>query len=67
MFSFGEKFKELWDAIPTIINYWDYVGLANEIDDARTDREITDTDEKTLLEALEVFKKARRITTPEEY
>lgn len=61
MFSFGEKFKELWEKIPTIINYWDYIGMANDIDDARTSREITDKDERTLLEALEVFKNARKI------
>lgn len=61
MFSFGEKFQELWKQIPTIVNYRDYVGMANAIDDARTGREITDRDERTLLETLELFKKAREI------
>lgn len=61
MYSFGEKFMELWEQIPTINQYWDYVGIANAIDDARTGREITDRDERTLLEALEVFKQARGI------
>ena len=62
MFSFGEKFKELWEQIPEIISYWDYVGMANDIDNAYTSREITERDEKTLLDALEVVRKARRIT-----
>lgn len=61
MFSFGEKFRELWALIPTIVNYWDYVGMANVIDDARTGREITERDEAVLLEALEAFRKARNI------
>lgn len=61
MFSFGEKFRELWAQIPTIVNYWDYVGMANVIDDARTGREITERDEAVLLEALEAFRKARNI------
>lgn len=61
MFSFGEKFKQLWAEIPTIVTYWDYVSLANAIDDAYTGNEITERDENTLLQALEVFKTARRI------
>lgn len=61
MFSFGEKFQELWAQIPTIATYWDYVGIANAIDDAWTGREITKTDETTLLQALEIFKAARKI------
>ena len=61
MFSFGEKFRELWALIPPIVNYWDYVGMANVIDDARTGREITERDEAVLLEALEAFRKARNI------
>ena len=65
MFSFGEKFRELWALIPTIVNYWDYVGMANVIDDARTGREITERDETVLLEALEVFRKVRDIPVQE--
>lgn len=61
MFSFGEKFKELWNQIPTIASYYDYICMANAIDDARTVREITERDEQVLLDALEVFKKARDI------
>ena len=61
MFSFGEKFQELWAQIPTIVTYQDYVGLANLIDDAYTGYEITERDEQTLLEALRVFKNARKI------
>lgn len=61
MFSFGEKFQELWTQIPSIASFRDYAGMANAIDDARTGREITERDERTLLEALEVFKKARDI------
>lgn len=61
MFSFGEKFRELWALIPTIVSYWDYVGMANVIDDARTGLEITERDEAVLLEALEAFRKARNI------
>ena len=61
MFSFDEKFQELWAQIPSIVNYRDYVGMANAIDDARTSLEITYRDEQVLLEALELFKKARNI------
>ena len=61
MFSFGEKFKELWAQIPTIVSTQDYYGMANAIDDARTGREITERDEQVLLEVLEVFEVARRI------
>ena len=61
MFSFGETFQKLWSEIPTIVNYRDFVGMANAIDDARTGREITATDETTLLNALEVFRIARKI------
>ena len=61
MFSFGEKFRELWALIPTIVDFWDYVDVANAIDDARTGREITERDEAVLLEALEAFRKARDI------
>ena len=61
MFSFGETFMELWTQIPSIITYRGYVGMANAIDDARTGREITERDEKTLLQALELVKQARGI------
>lgn len=61
MFSFGEKIKELWAQISTIVSFRDYVGMANAIDDARTGREITDRDEQVLLAALETFKEARQI------
>ena len=61
MFSFGEKFKELWSQIPSIVSFRDYVGMANAIDDARTDREITERDERVLLNALEAFRTAREI------
>lgn len=61
MFSFDERFQELLSLIPTVVTYEDYCGLANEIDGARTGIEITDRDEKVLLEALEVFKVARGI------
>lgn len=61
MFSFGEKFKELWGQIPAIASYYDYVGMANTIDDARTGQEITERDERALLAALEAFRTAREI------
>ena len=67
MFSFGEKFRELWEAIPTIVTYWDYVRMANAIDNARGGDEITKKDEETLLQALEVFKAARCIKEVENY
>lgn len=65
MFSFGKKFVGLWTQIPGIVSYWDYVGLANDIDDARTGDEITQRDEAVLLEALEAFRKARNISDHE--
>ena len=61
MFSFDEKFKELWAKIPEIVTYRDYCRMANTIDDARTNREITERDETTLLKALDTFKEARGI------
>lgn len=61
MFSFGEKFKELWGQIPTIATYWDYIAIDNAIDDAYTGNEITERDENTLLKALEVFRQAKGI------
>ena len=61
MFSFAETFMELWSQIPSIITYRGYVSMANAIDDARTGREITERDETTLLQALEVVKVARGI------
>lgn len=65
MFSFGEEFKELWGRIPAIASYYDYVGMANAIDDARTGQKITERDERVLLAALEVFRTAREIETLE--
>ena len=61
MYSFGEKFQELWTKIPEIATYWDYVGIANTIDDAMTNYEITKQDERTLLKALELFREERGI------
>lgn len=61
MIPFGEKFQELWADIAFVASYWGYVALANTIDDARTGDEITARDEAVLLEALEVFRKARNI------
>lgn len=50
--SGGEAFKKLWELIPTVKDYWEYVGLANEIDNNRGDREITAFDEQFLLDCL---------------
>jgi len=61
MFSYGKKFKELWNEIPTVVRYWDYVGIANAIDDARTSYEITEQDEKVLLQTLELFCNERKV------
>lgn len=65
MFSFAAKFRELWEQIPAIVSYRDYVGMANAIDDARTGYEITDRDEEVLLNVLEAFRVARRIKDEE--
>ena len=61
MFSFGPIFQELWGEIPTVTNYEEYCKMANAIDDASVNRDITERDERTLLQALEVFKSARGI------
>lgn len=61
MYSFGEKFQELWAEISKIATYWNYVGIANTIDDAMTNYEITKRDERTLLKALELFGEERGI------
>lgn len=61
MFSFGEIFRKLWEQIPTIVTYRDYVAMDNAIDDAYTGVEITERDEITLRVALNVFRAARGI------
>lgn len=61
MFSFDEKFQELWSQIPEITNFREYCQMANTIDDARTNREISERDETTLLKALDIFRNARGI------
>ena len=61
MFSFGEIFRKLWEQIPTIVTYRDYVAMDNAIDDAYTGCEITERDEITLRTALNVFRAARGI------
>ena len=61
MFSFGPTFQELWGEIPTVTNYEEYCKMANAIDSASVNRDITERDERTLLRALEVFKSARDI------
>lgn len=61
MFSFGPIFQELWGQIPTVKNYEEYCKMANAIDSASVNRDITERDERTLLRALEVFKSARGI------
>lgn len=61
MFSFDEKFQELWAQIPEIVTFRDYCQMANVIDDARSNREITERDETVLLKALDIFKDARGI------
>ena len=61
MFIFNKKFQELWAKIPKIVTYRNYCQMANTIDDARTNREITERDKTTLLKALDIFKDARGI------
>lgn len=61
MFSFGPIFQELWGEIPTVTNYEEYCKVANIIDDASVRRDITATDESTLLMALDLIKVARGI------
>lgn len=61
MFSFGPIFEELWGEIPTVTNYEEYCKMANAIDSASVNRDITERDERTLLRALELFKSARGI------
>lgn len=61
MFSFGPIFQELWGEIPTVKNYEEYCKMANAIDDASVNRDITARDESTLLMALDLIKTARGI------
>ena len=61
MSSFGPIFQELWGQIPTVKNYEEYCKMANAIDSASVNRDITERDEQTLLRALDVFKSARGI------
>lgn len=62
IFNNGEEFFRLWNEVPKIVTYRDYIVLCNEIDSAHMDRMITDRDEKILLDALEIVKKHKRIS-----
>ena len=67
MFSYGKKFQELWAQISQVVIYRDYIDMVNAIDDAQTGDEITKEDEVILMEALELFKRARRIKDDPDY
>lgn len=59
-FSGEEEFKRLWSLIPTVKDYWEYVGLANEIDDAWDDRLITQFDKKFLVDCLDRYAQMKK-------
>lgn len=56
IFSGGETFQELWNLIPTVKDYQEYIGISNEIFDNHIHRrELTDFDAKLLHECLERY------------
>lgn len=61
--SGGAEFNRLWAEIPKVLTYRQYANLCNEIDSCHLDREITDTDERVLLDCLEKYAKIKRIPT----
>ena len=58
-FSGGEDFKKLWADIPTVSTYFEYCGLANEIEDYHGDHVITDFDKQILLDTLDRWAQAK--------
>ena len=65
IFSGGEEFARLWNELPKIVTYRDYIVMCNEIDSARMNREITDRDEKILLASIEAIKTYKGIKDEE--
>lgn len=63
---YSEDFRRLWDEIPKVITYRDYVKAANMIDSVRMDRFITEREEKVLLGCLDVYAKVSKIPTTED-
>ena len=61
IFSCGEEFTRLWQELPKVVRYQDYIELCNEIDSARMSRIITDRDEAILLDCLEIIKRMKNI------
>lgn len=61
--SEGGEFNRLWAEIPRVMTYREYVNLCNEIDSSHLDREITDKDERVLIDCLEKYAKIMRIPT----
>lgn len=60
----GENFRHLWTEIVSVITYWDYIGLANEIDSYQMDRLITEQHEQILLAGLEQYVTLKNIRKP---
>lgn len=67
LFNNGEVFFKLWDQVPRIVTYQDYIDLCNEIDSAQMDRIITPRDEKILLEALDIVKVQKGVSRPKDW
>ena len=63
LFSGESEFSRLWAEIPKVLTYRAYVILCNEIDSCHLDREITDTDERVLLDCLDKYAKIKGIPT----
>lgn len=59
MFSFCKEFREIWEEIPYVATYRQYVETANKIDTYRMANLITKTDERVLLNCLEAFVDSR--------
>lgn len=61
MYCENITFMQIWMEIPKVYNKEKYYKICNEIDSARLDREITEKEEETLVEALRAIAEARRI------
>lgn len=61
-----KDFMLLWNRIPDVYTYREYISLMNEIDWARNDRLISASEEDALTGCLTHWAKTMRIPTSEE-
>lgn len=67
-YKHNESFMKLWNEIPEVINYDMYINLLNHIDTIASDRYhryLSESEEKTLIQALETYMEIREIKKEE--